>query len=340
MNIAALVKAVPGADRPAMDALSRRAVAQAVELAAAVGDGVCTAFSLGPHDAEDVVREAMAWGRICSVMTFGVHLTGPQVDAADNLFGARAIAEALRRDGPFDLVLLGARAEDGGCGLLGPQVAELLDLPFVEGARYLSMQGNRAHVRAEHDDGWLQATVELPAVVSCAAGLIDPCEVSKVARELVPRDRIRIMATEDVGLDPPAPASGAVAVVADPARPDHTAALIAAAAGYTSDPNDQVVVLAPAATDAADVQPEDAARVVTDWAQETPVSALLAPDTSWGREVAGRVGVRLATMALINLVDPRAASVMSREPAPTSVTTVPVRRRNRVRVASRTRRPD
>lgn len=325
-----------------MDTLSRRAVAQSVELAAAVGDGVCTAFTLGPRDAEEVVREATAWGRISNVITFGALLTQAHVEDADALAAARTIAEALRREGPFDLVLLGARAEDGGTGLLGPQVAELLDLPFVESARYLSMQGHRVHVRGEQDDGWLQARIELPAVVSCAAGLIDPCEMSPTARELVPPDRIRTIALR--APTPTRPAidpSGPIAVIADPARPDHAAALLAAGAGRLGGAQDQIVAVVVAAIDSGDVQPEDVAHAVADWAKQTAPSAVLAPDTSWGREVAGRVGVRLATVVPITLIDPRTIPDAPRlSSTALTVTTITVRPRNRVHIASHTRRVD
>jgi electron transfer flavoprotein alpha/beta subunit len=341
MNIAVLVKATRGTDGPAMDALSRRAVAQGVELAAAVGDGVCTAFSSGPSDAEDVLREAIAWGRVSNVMTFGVLLADSPGGDVDGLATARTIADALHRDGPFNLVLLGARAENGGTGLLGPQVAELLDLPFVESARYLSMQGNRVHVRGEQDDGWLQATIELPAVVSCAAGLIDPCEASRVARDLVPADLIRTLALgAPTATRPMNDPSGPIAVIADPARPDHAAALLAAAAGQTGGA-DQIAAITVSPAGVGDPQPEDVARAVADWAKTTPPSEVLAPDTSWGREVAGRVGVQLSTMAPITMIDPRAVlDAPDLESTAPSVTTITVRPRNRVRIASRTRRAD
>ncbi|MEX0663954.1 MAG: hypothetical protein WD598_04170 [Acidimicrobiia bacterium] len=358
MNIAVLVKQISGEGGPSMDSLSRRAVAQGAELAAAVGDGVCTAVTLGPPEAEDVVREAAAWGRICSVMTFGVLIIDPQVDGADGLAPAQTIAQALRREGPFDLVLLGARAEDGGTGLLGPQVGELLDLPFVDSARYLSMQATSIHVRAEQGDGWLQATVELPAVVSCAAGLIDPCEASPAARDLVPRERIRTISTADLGPAPPglevaqAPktSSGPIAVVGEPGRPDVTAALLAVGADRASTAGRQVVAITTTdATDAlsadeivyvsGDVQPEDVAHAVAEWSLGTSPSAVLAPDTAWGREVAGRVAVRLGTMAPITTIDPPSGSALpARELVTPRLMTITVRPRNRVRVVSRTRR--
>ncbi len=203
MNAAVLVKQVVGSNGEfVMDELSGMAVAQGVELCAAVGDGMCTAITIGPDTAEDVLREAIAWGRTCSVMTDGVLLADPAFDDSDTLAAARALATAITREGPFDLVLLGAESSDTRSGQLGPQVAELLDLPFVAAARFLSMQGRRIHVRGRHEDGWMQATVQLPAVVSCAADLADRCEVPPAARALVPHDLIRTLTARDLGPGP------------------------------------------------------------------------------------------------------------------------------------------
>ncbi len=203
MNAATLVKQVRALDGElVMDELCRQAVAQGVELAAAVGDGMVTAITVGPETAEDVLREAVAWGRTCSVMTDGVLLTGPAFDGADSLGTARALAAVIAREGPYDLVLLGAESSDISTGQLGPQLAELLDLPFVAAARYLSMQGTWLHVRGRHEDGWMQARVQLPAVVSCAAGLVDPCEVAPASRALVPKDLIRTFTVDDLERGP------------------------------------------------------------------------------------------------------------------------------------------
>ena len=122
MRIAALVKQIPAFAemtlRPdgrlereglelEMNPYCRRAVAQAVELAAAVGDGTVTVFTLGPPSAEDVLREAIAWGTENAVTVEGVLVTDPAFAGSDTLATARALAAAITREGPFDLVLLG-----------------------------------------------------------------------------------------------------------------------------------------------------------------------------------------------------------------------------------------
>jgi len=217
MRIAALVKQIPAFEEMElgpdgrlrrdgldleMNPYCRRAVAQAVELAAAVGDGVVTVFTLGPPQADDVLREAIAWGHQHSVSTDGVLITDPAFAGSDTLATARALAAAIDREEPFDLVLLGRNSVDADTGQVGPALAELLDLPFATGVRYLSMKGSTLHLRCELDDGWMQVEVPMPAVISAAERLIDPCKVEPDERALVDNDRIRIVTARDLGTGP------------------------------------------------------------------------------------------------------------------------------------------
>ncbi len=217
MRIAALVKQIPafeemelGADgrlvREGLDLemnpYCRRAVSQAVELAAAIGDGTVTVLTLGPPTAEDVLREAIAWGLEAAVEIEGVLVTDPAFAGSDTLASARALAAALAREGPFDMVLTGRNSVDADTGQVGPSLAELLDLPFATGVRHLSMKGSVLHLRCEHDDGWVQLEVELPLVASCAERLIDPCKVDPAGRATVPRERLRTIDAATLGPGP------------------------------------------------------------------------------------------------------------------------------------------
>jgi electron transfer flavoprotein alpha subunit len=217
MRIAALVKQIPafeelqlGADgrleraglELEMNPYCRRAVSQAVELAAAVGDGTVTVFTLGPPSAADVLREAIAWGTSSNVHTEGILLTDPEFAGSDTLATARALAAAIEAEGPFDLVIAGRNSVDAETGQVGPELAELLDLPFATGVRYLSVQGQRLHLRCEHDDGWVQLEIAMPVLISVAERLIDPCKVAPDQRAVVPPDRIRTVRAANLGPGP------------------------------------------------------------------------------------------------------------------------------------------
>jgi electron transfer flavoprotein alpha subunit/electron transfer flavoprotein alpha/beta subunit len=220
MRIAVVVKQVPTFTEMALDAdgrliraglplelnpYCRRAVSQAVDLAAArpgPPPAAVTVVTLGPPSAEDSLRESLAWGLDRGVETDGILITDPAFAGSDTLATARALAAALRLAGPFDLVLSGRNSVDADTGQVPPELAELLDLPFLTGVRTLHLAGSRLRARCEHDDGWVDAEVNLPAVLSCAERLIEPCKVDPAGRAAVPAGRIRRLAAGDLGPGP------------------------------------------------------------------------------------------------------------------------------------------
>jgi electron transfer flavoprotein alpha subunit len=190
LRIAALVKQIPkieamslGSDGRLqregielhMNDYCRRAVAQGHELAHATG-GTLTVVTLGPPSADSVLREAIACGADA-----GVHVTDPAFAGSDTWATARALAAALDKLGPFDLVLLGRNSVDADTGQVPPQLATLLDLPFATGVRELQLDGDTLRLRLEHDDEWIECEVELPAMLSCAERLCDPCKIKDPA---------------------------------------------------------------------------------------------------------------------------------------------------------------
>jgi len=218
VRIAVLVKQIPkfeemelGPDgrlrrdgiEPEMNPYCRRAVSKGVELAAERDGSAVTVFALGPPAADDTLREAIAWGLERGVDIRGVHVTDAAFAGSDTLATAKALAAALRIEGPFDLVLAGRNSVDADTGQVGPELAELLDLPFLTGVRHLTISpANLVDARCEHDDGWLQAEVVLPAVLSCAERLCEPAKVDPPGRDAVAPERIRRLTASDLGAGP------------------------------------------------------------------------------------------------------------------------------------------
>ncbi len=179
-----------------MNPYCRRAVAQGVELARASG-GTCTVFTLGPPSAEEVLREAVAWGA-----DRGVHLCDLSFAGSDSLATASALAAAIQLEGPFDLVLAGRNSIDGETGQVMPEIAELLDLPFAGAVRALALDGRRMRLRLEHDDGWEEVATTLPAVLTAAERLCTPCKVGPEGRRAVDPGRIELLTSDDLGPGP------------------------------------------------------------------------------------------------------------------------------------------
>lgn len=211
LRIASLVKQVPLAENLElepdgtlrregialeMNPYCRRAVSKGVELASASG-GECVAITIGPPSAADVLREAIAWGA-----DRGVHLSDPEFAGSDTLATSRALAAAIEAEGPFDLVLVGRNTTDGDTGQVGPELAQLLHLPFAGGVRRFDLEGAVLRLGLEQDDGWEEVELELPAVLSVAERLIEPAKVGPEERATVDPGLVRTVSARELGAGP------------------------------------------------------------------------------------------------------------------------------------------
>src|SRR5512145_1006905 len=211
MRIVVCVKYVPvlGAMRfdPATRRLARegvpgevssfdlRALGRAVALRAAHG-GEIVALTMGPSAARAGLEDCLALGA-----DRGVHLMDPLLAGSDTLATARALAAALLRE-EADLILFGRSSTDAETGQVGPEVAELLDLPQVTGARRLDVDPAARTFTAERetDDGFESVAGSLPAVVTAAEDIAEERFPKKAEREAAKAKPIAAVGVADLGL--------------------------------------------------------------------------------------------------------------------------------------------
>jgi electron transfer flavoprotein alpha subunit len=182
-----------------MSAFCRRAVSKSVELAKSAPGSSVTVLTLGPASAEEALREAIAWALDRGVDVRGVLITDSAFAGSDTIATARALAGALRREGPFDLILTGKNSLDADTGQVPPQLAQLLDLPFATGVKQLELDSDVVHLGCEHEDNWVELDIPLPALLSCAERLCDPAKVSPEHRAAVAANLIQRLGATDLG---------------------------------------------------------------------------------------------------------------------------------------------
>ena len=93
-----------------------------------------TVITMGPPQAEAILREAYAMGVDRAIL-----LSDRKFGGADTLATSNTIAAALRSL-EFDLLITGRQAIDGDTAQVGPQIAEHLDLPQVTYVESLMVQ--------------------------------------------------------------------------------------------------------------------------------------------------------------------------------------------------------
>lgn len=141
---------------------------EAVRLVEANG-GESVVLTLGPPEAEDQLREALAIGIDRAVLL--------ETDGSDwdPVATASAITDAIRAleaaDGPFDLILVGNESADSGGFQVGIRIAVALDRPVVTGMKALEIRDGMATARRQVPGGFDIYELPLPAVVGVREGI-------------------------------------------------------------------------------------------------------------------------------------------------------------------------
>ena len=142
-------------------------VEEAVRLVEALG-GESVVLTLGPGEAEEQLRDAMALGA-----DRAVHLVTDE--EWDGQATAAAIVDAIRAekasDGPFDLVFFGNESADAGNYQVGIRVAYALGRPVANGLKGLAVEGSYVRCEQEVPGGRDVFVLPLPAVVTVKEGL-------------------------------------------------------------------------------------------------------------------------------------------------------------------------
>ena len=138
-------------------------VEEAVRIVEAQG-GEVVVLTLGPDEAVEQLRECMALGA-----DRAIHLvTNEEWDAQAT---AGAIADAIRTEEPFDLIVFGNESADAGNYQVGIRVAYALGVPVVTGLKGLTVADGRARCEEEVPNGLDVYDVALPALVTVKEGL-------------------------------------------------------------------------------------------------------------------------------------------------------------------------
>lgn len=129
--------------------------------------GKVTAVLMGPEDAKETIRKALAVGA-----DDAIHIVDPAFEGGDASTTARVLAAALKKI-PFDMVWAGKQAVDDDNSQVPVRVAELLDLPHVNSIIEFDIAADGKSARSVREvDGERDVMVtSLPAILTAQQGL-------------------------------------------------------------------------------------------------------------------------------------------------------------------------
>ena len=127
-----------------------------------------TVITMGPPQADAILREAMAMGADRAIL-----LTDRKFAGADTLATSNALAGALRKL-DYDMVITGRQAIDGDTAQVGPQLAEHLDLPQVTYVEDVEVNGKEVTVRKSTEEGYEVVETQTPCLLTVLSSAVAP----------------------------------------------------------------------------------------------------------------------------------------------------------------------
>ena len=133
-------------------------------------DSRITVISMGPKNAEDALREALALGCDDAVLLCDKAFRG-----ADTWATSYTLAQGIRKLEHFDLIICGERATDGETGQVGPGIAAFLDLPLITFVRKIFTKENGFISLERLVEGGIEVLeTELPALITVVKEIANP----------------------------------------------------------------------------------------------------------------------------------------------------------------------
>jgi len=171
-----------------LNAFDEYAIEEALLLREKFG-GKVTALCMGPDEAMEAVKKALAMG-----VNEAILLSDPAFEGADPWATAYTLAAAIRKIAEYDIVLFGKQSTDGTSASVGPAVARFLGLPaltFVFKVREADFEGGKITVERLLEGRREIVASQLPAVVAVVKDINQPryptlMGIRKASRATVP----------------------------------------------------------------------------------------------------------------------------------------------------------
>lgn len=158
--------------------------------------GVATeiiAVSVGPAQAQETIRTALAMGADRGILV-------QTDDTVEPLAVAKILKAIVGEENP-DIVLLGKQAIDDDSNQTGQMLAALLDWPQGTFASEVAIEDGKANVTREVDGGLQTVALQLPAVITTDLRLNEPRYASLPNIMKAKRKPIDTKAPADYGVD-------------------------------------------------------------------------------------------------------------------------------------------
>ncbi|MBF8982932.1 electron transfer flavoprotein subunit beta/FixA family protein [Lutibacter sp. B2] len=121
-----------------------------------------TVLTMGPPQADEMLRECLAMGA-----DDAIHLSGREFAGGDTWATSNAIAAAIDKVvGEYDIIFAGRQAIDGDTAQVGPQIAERLGIAQVTYVQKVDVNGNELTIERQLEDGYEVIKAQTPILLT------------------------------------------------------------------------------------------------------------------------------------------------------------------------------
>ena len=179
------------------------AIEEAVRVKEKFG-GKVTAITMGPPQAEAILKEAISVG-----VDEGILICDRAFAGSDTWATSFTLAAAIKKIGCFDLIFCGKQASDGDTAQVGPGISAHLDIPQVTYVKKieeidpaLAGKGWVARVERMMEEGFEIIETPLPALLTVVKEINEPRLPSLKGMMRAKQAKIVVWGQKDLNLDP------------------------------------------------------------------------------------------------------------------------------------------
>ncbi|SFB44797.1 electron transfer flavoprotein subunit beta/FixA family protein [Clostridium frigidicarnis] len=154
-----------------------------------------TVITMGPPQAKDALREALAMGADEAILISDRAFAG-----ADTLATSEALAGALRKL-EYDIIFAGRQAIDGDTAQVGPEIAEHLNIPQVTYVQEVKFEDNKFTINRALENGYEILEVQSPVLLTAIKELNEPRYMNSWDIYASADKEIKLWTADDIDVD-------------------------------------------------------------------------------------------------------------------------------------------
>ncbi len=158
-------------------------------------NGTVTVITMGPPQAQDALRHALAMGADEVLLVSDRAFAG-----SDTLATSYTLASAIKKLGGFDLIICGKQAIDGDTAQVGPGIAEWLDIPQVSFAVKAEADLEKKVLKVERllEENNEKVEIPYPALITVVKQINSPRPPSLKGMMRAKKAQIKTMSAADL----------------------------------------------------------------------------------------------------------------------------------------------